>query len=184
MTNTSWELIGTEYGSCNCDYGCPCQFMGKPSSPAGDCRYATFNHIDEGHYGDVDLDGDSADRDGVAGTQRGVVHSLAVDGGATGAAQVEQDDGAVVVDVDHRMEVGEGFMVDLEHRGCATPDGDALGGQLSSGDEGFTIVDLKGQDNLLGVPHGVLSLAPTRAGPVKHASATLVVAGQGGIRNA
>ena len=57
MANTSWELKGTEYGSCNCDYGCPCQFMGKPSSPSGDWRYVTFNHIHEGHYSDVDLDG-------------------------------------------------------------------------------------------------------------------------------
>ena len=57
MTNTTWVLKGTEYGSCNCDYGCPCQFMGKPSSPDGDCRYVTFNYIDEGHYGDVNLSG-------------------------------------------------------------------------------------------------------------------------------
>ncbi len=57
MANTEWELIGTEYGNCNCDYGCPCQFNGRPSSENGDCRYATFTQIDEGHYGDVKLDG-------------------------------------------------------------------------------------------------------------------------------
>jgi hypothetical protein len=28
MTATAWVLKGTEYGNCNCDYGCPCQFNG------------------------------------------------------------------------------------------------------------------------------------------------------------
>ena len=57
MTNTAWVLKGTEYSNCNCDYGCPCQFNGRPSSPSGDCRYALFAQIDEGRYGEVDLDG-------------------------------------------------------------------------------------------------------------------------------
>ncbi len=57
MTGTSWVLKGTEYSNCNCDYGCPCQFNGRPSSVNGDCRYALFTQIDEGHYGEVKLDG-------------------------------------------------------------------------------------------------------------------------------
>jgi hypothetical protein len=57
MTGTSWVLKGTEYGNCNCDYGCPCQFNGRPSSADGSCRYATFTQIDEGHYGEVALEG-------------------------------------------------------------------------------------------------------------------------------
>ena len=57
MTHPTWILKGTEYGNCNCDYGCPCQFNGRPSSPDGDCRYVMFTHIDEGQYGDVVLDG-------------------------------------------------------------------------------------------------------------------------------
>jgi hypothetical protein len=57
MTGTSWVLKGTEYGNCNCDYGCPCQFNGRPSSADGSCRYATFTQIDEGHYGEVVLNG-------------------------------------------------------------------------------------------------------------------------------
>ena len=44
MTGTSWVLKGTEYGSCNCDYGCPCQFNGRPSSADGSCRY-TMPHL-------------------------------------------------------------------------------------------------------------------------------------------
>ena len=57
MAGPSWELIGTEYGNCNCDYGCPCQFNGRPSSTKGDCRYALFTQIDEGRYREVRLDG-------------------------------------------------------------------------------------------------------------------------------
>lgn len=57
MATTEWELIGTDFGFCNCDYGCPCQFNGRPSSENGDCRTATLTQIDEGHYGDVKLDG-------------------------------------------------------------------------------------------------------------------------------
>jgi hypothetical protein len=57
MTAPSWTIKGTEYGQCNCDYGCPCQFNGRPSSADGSCRYATFTQIDEGHYGEVNLDG-------------------------------------------------------------------------------------------------------------------------------
>ncbi len=57
MTGTSWVLKGADFGNCNCDYGCPCQFNGRPSSVNGDCRYAMFTQIDEGHYGEVVLDG-------------------------------------------------------------------------------------------------------------------------------
>lgn len=57
MATTSWELQGVEYGNCNCDYGCPCQFLGRPSSPDGDCRYAMFTQIDTGKYGGLSLDG-------------------------------------------------------------------------------------------------------------------------------
>jgi hypothetical protein len=57
MTGTSWELEGTEYANCNCDYGCPCQFNGRPSSPDGSCRYTLFTQIDRGRYGEVTLDG-------------------------------------------------------------------------------------------------------------------------------
>ena len=57
MTGTSWVLKGTEYGHCNCDYGCPCQFNGRPTSDDGSCRAAQFVQIDESRYGDVKLDG-------------------------------------------------------------------------------------------------------------------------------
>jgi len=41
--------------NCNCDYGCPCQFNALPTT--GDCRAVVAWQIDEGHWGDVRLDG-------------------------------------------------------------------------------------------------------------------------------
>lgn len=57
MSNTPWELKGTEFGSCNCDYGCPCQFNGRPSSDDGTCKALNFVQIHKGRYGEVKLDG-------------------------------------------------------------------------------------------------------------------------------
>lgn len=42
--------------SCNCDYGCPCNFSGFPTG--GFCRTLVLYHIQKGSYGhDVSLDG-------------------------------------------------------------------------------------------------------------------------------
>jgi hypothetical protein len=30
-----WEIKGREFGNCNCDYGCPCQFNALPAIAAG-----------------------------------------------------------------------------------------------------------------------------------------------------
>ncbi len=57
MEGTAWVLRGTANGYCNCDYGCPCQFMGRPSSSDGSCRAVQFIQIDEGRYGAIKLDG-------------------------------------------------------------------------------------------------------------------------------
>lgn len=57
MGGTSWVLKGTGHGYCNCDYGCPCQFNGRPSSSDGSCRAAQFMQIDQGRYGEIKLDG-------------------------------------------------------------------------------------------------------------------------------
>jgi hypothetical protein len=40
--------------TCNCDYGCPCNFNGFPTY--GFCRALVLYHIREGNYGDVKLD--------------------------------------------------------------------------------------------------------------------------------
>src|SRR5258706_11050039 len=50
-----WRLEGIDFGNCNCDYGCPCQFESRPTQ--GNCRGFGASHIDRGHFGDVKLDG-------------------------------------------------------------------------------------------------------------------------------
>ncbi len=50
-----WEIHGLEFGNCNCDYSCPCQFEAVPTN--GDCRGTQFFRIDQGHFGEVSLDG-------------------------------------------------------------------------------------------------------------------------------
>lgn len=50
-----WEIHGWQFGNCNCDYSCPCQFEALPTH--GDCKGTSFFQIDEGHFGDVPLAG-------------------------------------------------------------------------------------------------------------------------------
>jgi len=50
-----WKLKGTVLVACNCDYGCPCNFNAPPTT--GDCEGGWAWHIEEGRYGDVELDG-------------------------------------------------------------------------------------------------------------------------------
>jgi hypothetical protein len=50
-----WTIHGREFGSCNCDWGCPCQF--NAPSTHGFCQAVVGGHVDEGHFGDVRLDG-------------------------------------------------------------------------------------------------------------------------------
>ena len=51
----NWELHGMEFGNCNCDYSCPCQFNALPTH--GQCRAIGFFRIDRGHFGKIQLDG-------------------------------------------------------------------------------------------------------------------------------
>ena len=53
--SVEWEVKATEFGNCNCSYGCPCQFNGLPTH--GNCRYVAGFQIEQGHFGDVELDG-------------------------------------------------------------------------------------------------------------------------------
>lgn len=50
-----WRIKGLEISNCNCDYGCPCQFNALPTH--GSCEAVAGFQIDEGHFGDVKLDG-------------------------------------------------------------------------------------------------------------------------------
>ena len=48
-------MCGPEIVTCNCEYGCPCQFNAPPT---GDhCTAIGAMHITEGHYGSVSLTG-------------------------------------------------------------------------------------------------------------------------------
>lgn len=55
MANIDWYIEGKQFGNCNCDYSCPCQFESLPSQ--GNCRGFEVLHIDKGHFGDINLDG-------------------------------------------------------------------------------------------------------------------------------
>ncbi len=55
MAVTSWTMKGPEMMNCNCAYGCPCQFNALPTD--GTCQAIVGMNIDEGHFGDVSLDG-------------------------------------------------------------------------------------------------------------------------------
>lgn len=54
---TPWQLRGTGYEFCNCDFGCGCNFGGFPNSKDGSCRALVGMHITDGTCGDVDLAG-------------------------------------------------------------------------------------------------------------------------------
>ena len=51
-----WYMKADYVETCNCDYGCPCNFTGFPTY--GNCRSLILFHIREGNFGDnVKLDG-------------------------------------------------------------------------------------------------------------------------------
>ncbi len=55
QTRTPWRLQGEEVGSCNCAWGCPCQFNALPTN--GYCEAFVCYLINTGHCGEVSLDG-------------------------------------------------------------------------------------------------------------------------------
>ena len=55
---SSWKVAGSYFESCNCDVACPCVFLSPPTS--GDCTVLLAWHIDQGRFGQVDLDGFNA----------------------------------------------------------------------------------------------------------------------------
>ena len=50
-----WTLRDVEYGNCNCDYGCPCQFSAPTTN--GFCEAVVAGLIEEGHFNDISLSG-------------------------------------------------------------------------------------------------------------------------------
>ena len=55
MSNLDWRIEGTHVVNCNCDFGCPCQYVGRPTD--GTCKAVVGFRIDKGNYGDTPLDG-------------------------------------------------------------------------------------------------------------------------------
>jgi hypothetical protein len=54
-TSVPWRIVGEEVASCNCAWGCPCQFNALPTH--GRCEAIVGVRIREGHYGATKLDG-------------------------------------------------------------------------------------------------------------------------------
>jgi hypothetical protein len=48
-------IKGPQIATCNCDWGCPCQFNAHPTH--GHCRVGLAVRLDEGYFGDVDMAG-------------------------------------------------------------------------------------------------------------------------------
>lgn len=55
MTTPTWKIEGPHFVNCNCDYGCPCQYMARPTD--GTCKAVVAWRIEKGHFGDTKLDG-------------------------------------------------------------------------------------------------------------------------------
>jgi len=54
-TIPKWHMKADYVETCNCDYGCPCNFDGFPTY--GFCRALVLFSIKEGNYGDTNIDG-------------------------------------------------------------------------------------------------------------------------------
>jgi hypothetical protein len=55
MAYVDWQIAGPKIASCNCAYGCPCEFNARPTN--GMCEGLEAHLIVEGWFGDVRLDG-------------------------------------------------------------------------------------------------------------------------------
>ena len=54
MSTPQWSIECDYMESCNCDFGCACNFSGLPNF--GNCEALVGYHIRNGHFGDVSLD--------------------------------------------------------------------------------------------------------------------------------
>ena len=55
MAYVDWMIKGPKLVTCNCDYGCPCEFNAPPTRDV--CEGFEAMEIEEGYFGDVRLDG-------------------------------------------------------------------------------------------------------------------------------
>jgi hypothetical protein len=54
-TRTPWKMAADEVVTCNCAWGCPCQFNALPTT--GRCEALVAMRIRQGNYGETRLDG-------------------------------------------------------------------------------------------------------------------------------
>ncbi len=54
-SSAKWNMEAEFLQSCNCDYGCPCNFNALPTY--GNCEALIAYHIRKGNFGDTKLDG-------------------------------------------------------------------------------------------------------------------------------
>ena len=54
-SSPQWRIEAEYLQSCNCDYGCPCNFNALPTF--GNCEAFVAYHIRKGTFGDTNLDG-------------------------------------------------------------------------------------------------------------------------------
>jgi len=54
VANGDWTIAGTLMIACNCDYGCPCNVNGRPTT--GKCEGGWTWHVDSGRYDTTPLD--------------------------------------------------------------------------------------------------------------------------------
>ena len=84
MQTAPWRIVADEVATCNCAWGCPCQFNALPTY--GRCEALVAVHIRQGHYGS-DAAGWSDVCDGVLvarrDTRRKGIAQLAIDERAT-----------------------------------------------------------------------------------------------------
>jgi len=58
VAKTSWRISGDYFETCSCDFLCPCMPSNLAARPTqGHCNFAFVFHVDQGHYGDIALDG-------------------------------------------------------------------------------------------------------------------------------
>ncbi len=55
MAYVDWMIKTRQIGTCNCNYGCPCEFNAPPTR--GHCEGTMALEISEGHYANTRLDG-------------------------------------------------------------------------------------------------------------------------------
>ena len=55
MAYVDWMIRGPKIASCNCDYGCPCEFNAAPTNAI--CEGLEAMEITEGYFGDLRLEG-------------------------------------------------------------------------------------------------------------------------------